>query len=157
MTRLRTGDKLAALYGAALLVAMTVLRWFSPSGNGDNAWASFAVTDVLLALAGVGGILIALLTATRGTPAVPLVATVVTTVLAWLAVVILLYRIVNEPGPDDIVGVGAGAWAGWLLTLALALSAYWALRDERTPGLEPPTPEPEKMPAPGRAGPAAQS
>jgi hypothetical protein len=156
MKRLRTGDILCAVYGAALLTVMTVLDWFSPSGNGDNAWMSFAVTDVLLALAAVGGILVALTTAARGTPAVPLVFTVVTTVLAWLAVLVLLYRIVNEPGPDDIVGVGAGAWAGWLLTLALALSAYWALRDERTPGLDP-APEPERMPAPGRGTAAPQS
>ena len=156
MKRLRTGDVLSGAYGLALLIVMTVLDWYSPSGNGDNAWASFAVTDFTLALAAVGGILIALTTAARGTPAVPLVFTVVTTVLAWLGVLILLYRNLNEPGPDDIVGVGAGAWAGWLLTLALALSAYWALRDERTPGLDP-APEPERMPSPGRAAAADQS
>ena len=156
MKRLRTGDILSGAYGLALLIVMTVLDWYSPSGNGDNAWMSFAVTDVLLALAAAGGILVALTTAGRGTPAIPLAVTVVTTVLAWLAVPILLYRIANEPGPDDIVGVGAGAWAGWLLTLALALSAYWALRDERTPGLDP-APEPEKMPAPGTGSTAAQA
>ena len=149
LARLRTADKLTALYGVVLLVVMSVFDWYTPSGEGQNAWGAFAVTDVTLAVTAIGAILVAVVTAIRPRPAWPVAVSVVTATVAFFALLILLYRIFNEPGPDDRVGVAAGAWIGWLVLAALFVAVTWALRDERTPGLEP-APPTQVMPAPGR-------
>ena len=150
LRHLRPADAVAAGLGIALLAVMTFSDWFETAGTGENAWETFVVTDFTLALSGAGAVALAVLTAVRSTPAWALVATVVTVVLAWIGALILAYRLLNQPGANDVVEVAAGAYAGLVLLTALALTAARALKDERTPGLEP-QPEPELMPAPVRA------
>jgi hypothetical protein len=122
---------------------------------GLTAWEAFGLTDIVLALAALAAIALAVVTALRRSPALPVVASVVTSTLGIVATVLLLYRILNQPGPNAFVEVKLGAFIGFLCTLALAAGAWRSLRDEEWPAapIEPdvhpaPPPEGTRDPAP---------
>jgi hypothetical protein len=86
---------------------------------------------------------------------VPVAASVVTSTLGIVATVLLLYRILNQPGPNAFVEVKLGAFLGFLCTLALASGAWRSMRDEEwaaapveTDVHPPPPPEGARDPAP---------
>ena len=76
--------------------------------------------------------------ATRESPALPVLFSVLTIVAGVLAALLILYRIVNQPGPNDVVEVQAGAWlglsvaAGWSSTATAAAASHCAI--EAMPG-----------------------
>jgi hypothetical protein len=133
---LKAGDWLAGLGGVALLVSL-FLPWYRVAGGeGDlSGWEAFSVIDVLLALAGLTGIGLAVLTAVRRTPAVPVAFGVVGGPIGLLAALIVLIRIVDPPGPNDLLGPGPGAWLSLAGALAVASGAWVSLRDERNRGV----------------------
>jgi hypothetical protein len=148
MRRLRVGEWLAALAGVGLIASLS-LDWYGVRGREAalSGWAAFDVIDVLLAL--VAGVAIALAVAqvARDRPALPVGAAVVTVTFGLLAILLVLYRIVNEPGPDEFVELRAGAYVGLLAAAAIVAGGWLSLADEHVPGL-PPGPEPELRPAP---------
>ena len=160
LSRLRPGELIAAAGGVALLAAM-FLKWYELSGGGVvrsiglTAWEAFSVTDLVLALAALAAIALAAVTAARRSPALPVAASVVTSTLGIVATVLLLYRILDQPGPNAFVEVKLGAFAGFLCTLALAAGAWRSIRDEAwapspmEPDVHPPPPpEGAREPAP---------
>ena len=148
MRRLRAGEWLAALGGVSLIVTLT-LDWYGARGReaGVSGFAAFDVIDVLLVLAAGTGIALAVVQATRERPALPVAAAVLTATIGMLATLLVGYRIVNEPGPDEFLVVRAGAYLGLLAVAAMTAGGWLALGTERVPGL-PPGPEPELRPAP---------
>jgi len=155
LSRLRPGELLAAAGGVALLGVM-FLEWYELQGAGGirsiglTAWQAFGLLDVILAIAAIAAIALAAVTAARRSPAVPVAAGVVTSTLGIVATVLLLYRIVNQPGPNAFVEVKLGAFLGFLCTLALAAGAWSSMRDERW---APAPVEPDVHPAPPAEGP----
>ena len=152
MRRVRPGEIVAGVAGLALLVVL-FLDWYSVAGRaaGLSAWDAFTVVDVLLALLALLGIaLLVSQVAGRG-PALPVALEVITTTLALAATLLVLYRIANQPGANDGVGVAVGAWLGAACCVALFLGAWLALRDERARPADPPPPEPERRPTPARS------
>ena len=149
---LRTGDILAGAAGALLLVS-TFLPWFSVEDRDDGltAWAAFSVVDLLVALVALLGIALALSQVVGRGPTLPVAISVVTTTLALACALLVLYRILNQPGPNDAVDVAIGAWLGAACCLALLLGAWLALSDERARPADPPPPEPERRPTPARS------
>jgi hypothetical protein len=135
LSRLRPGELIAAAGGIALLVVM-FLDWYALQGVegirsiGLNAWQAFDVTDLVLALAALAAIGLALITAARRSPALPVAASVVTSTLGIVAVLLTLYRILNQPGPNDFVEAKFGAFLGFLCVLAIAAGAWRSMRDE---------------------------
>ena len=133
LSRLRQGDLVAGIGGVALLVVM-FLDWYAAGGSarfqgqdidislGFNAWQAFSITDLILALTALSGIALAVLTASRRSPALPVAASVITTTAGLLATLLVLYRILNQPGPNDFVEVKFGAFLGFLSVLAVAAS-----------------------------------
>ena len=153
MSRLRHGELIAGAAGVVLLVVM-YLDWYAVVGFGEvsaNAWQAFSVTDLILALTAIAGIAMAVLTASRRSPALPVAASVVTTALGALATLLVLYRILNQPGPNDFVEVKLGAFLGSLSVLAIAVGGFRSLRDEEGEGAPMPT---DVRPTPAREGPA---
>jgi hypothetical protein len=59
----------------------------------------------------------------------------------------VLYRLINQPGPNEFIDVRWGAWLGLASTLAIAAGGWRSLATERVRGL-PPGPEPELRPPP---------
>ena len=152
LSRLRPGEMIAGAGGVALLVVM-FLEWFALVGFGEvaaNAWQAFSVTDLILALTALAAIGLAVLTASRRSPALPVAASVITTSLGALATLLVLYRILNQPGPNDFVEVRFGAYLGLLSVLAIAAGGFLSLRDEEGEGAPMPT---DVRPTPAPEGP----
>jgi hypothetical protein len=146
--RLRLGEWLAALAGVGL-VASLALEWYGVRAReaAISGFAAFEVVDVLLVLVAATGVALAVAQATRDRPALPVALAVITVTAGLLGILLVLYRILNEPGPDEFVDVRLGAYLGLLATLALTAGGWLSLADEHVPGL-PPGPEPELRPAP---------
>jgi hypothetical protein len=120
MQRLRLGEVVAAAGGVALLGLM-----WAPWYKGTNAWGAFAVIDVVLAVAALLGIATAVLQATRSSPAWPVFVDVTGTVVAFVAVVLVVIRLLDAPGPR-----AWGVFAGFVSCLAVLVGAWLAIRTE---------------------------
>jgi hypothetical protein len=162
MGRLRDGDLIAGAGAVALLAAM-FLHWYGAagidvppgatgyaplSGAEATAWQAFDVLDVILALLALVPLALVVMQMTRRSPAVPVALSVLTWVAGMLAALLILYRIVNQPGPNDLVDVQAGAWLGLLAALVIAGGGWRSTRVERIPGAAQPPIEDLPAPAP---------
>lgn len=146
-SRISFGEMVAAASGLALLLFM-FFPWYgfggksvevpgsgtiSTPGADVNAWQAFSFIDLLLFLAGVLAIALA---AARAADAMPsgLPAPPATIVLAAgaLAVLLVLYRILNVPGPE-IEGFENGRKIGIFLALlasgGIAFGGYTAMNE----------------------------
>jgi hypothetical protein len=160
LNRLRQGEVIAALGGVALLIVM-FLDWYGADGNatfqgqdirislGFNAWQAFNVTDLILALTAVTAIGLAVITASRRSPALPVAASVITAALGALATLLVFYRILNQPGPNQFFEVKLGAFLGFLSVLAVAVGGCLSMRDEQWEDAPVPT---DVRPTPPREG-----
>jgi hypothetical protein len=145
--RLRSGEALAAAGALALLVVM-FLGWYSTDGATKTAWEAFAVTDLLLALVAVLALALAVTTVTQRSPAIPVALGVITLATTVIVGLVLVYRIVNEPGPDDLVEVRIGAWLGLLALGLIGAGAWLALEDDGPRPGDPLVVDVERRPAP---------
>jgi hypothetical protein len=147
---LKPGDWLAGLGGLALLVSL-FLPWYSVAGVDRDltGWQSFAVIDVLLALAALVGIALAVTTAVRRTPAVPVALGVLGGPVGALAALLVLIRLLDPPGPNELLDLGPGAWLALAGALAVAAGAWWSLGDERNRGVPAVPVEPRPAPPAG--------
>ena len=145
--RLRFGDWIMGVGGLAVLIVM-FFDWYKPTlgdavvtfGTEDlqpNAWEAFAVTDLILALAALMGIVAFVLTVSQPTAAVPLALASLTTIVALIALLLVVLRVV---WPPDVVsndefdtGRMTGAWLGLVATSVLAAGCLASIRDERQP------------------------
>jgi carbon starvation protein CstA len=161
MRRVRAGDIVVGLAGVLLLASM-FLDWYSMPPElvfgaldrimaGVTAWEAFSFMDLLLALVALLGIALALSNVLGRGPALPVALAVITTTLALASSLLLLYRIVNQPGPNQLVEVSAGAWVGLLACVGVFLGAWRSLGDERARPVDPAPPEPERRPTPARS------
>jgi drug/metabolite transporter (DMT)-like permease len=104
------------------------------------------VLDVMLALLALVPLALVVLQATLDSPALPVAFSVFTTLAGALAVLLILYRIVDQPGPNDAVDVEAAAWLGLAAAAIVAGGGARSLRVEAMPGV--PLPPVEDLPAP---------
>jgi hypothetical protein len=161
MGRLRDGEWIAGAGGVALLAAM-FLHWygldlgpvqdavadFVDVGAEATAWQAFDVLDIVLALLALVPFGLVLTQATRRSPSVPVAFSVLTALAGALAALLILYRIVNQPGPNDVVEVQAGAWLGLVASLVIAGGGWRSMRVEPMPGAPLPPVEDLPLPAP---------
>jgi hypothetical protein len=159
MGRLRDGEWIAGAGGVALLAAM-FLHWYGldipplPDGALEvfigtpeaTAWQAFGVLDVVLALLALVPLGLVITQATRSSPSIPVAFSVFTMLAGGLAALLILYRIVNQPGPNDLVEVQAGAWLGFVAAGLIAAGGWRSMRVEPIPGA--PVPPVEDLPAP---------
>jgi hypothetical protein len=152
LTRLRSGEIVAGLGAAALLVSL-FLAWFggepttyAPAGALPSDFADLRVSGwaalgwlALVPLVATGALAIALVVTTvfGRTPAVPLAIGVVIVPWALLATLAILVRLIAQPG----LGVGVGdiyvqvrwpAYMGLAGVVVVLLGAWRAIGDERT-------------------------
>lgn len=138
-SRLRAGE-LVAGSGAVILAVSLLLPWYDVAAPGAHesglravGWPALIVL-VLAVLAGVG---VVVTTLTEVTPARPLAVAVVAVPLGLLAVLVVIFRLVAEPGlgvgaSDGEVAVEWPAFAGLVGSVAIVAGAWIAIADERT-------------------------
>jgi len=149
MRRLREGDWLAGAGGIALLILLFA-DWYAASASGAtrSAWQAFSVLDVVLALLALVPLALVVLQATRDSPALPVAFSVFAMLAGALATLLILYRIVDQPGPNDTLEVDVGAWVGLAAAAIIAAGGARSLRVEAMPGAPPPPVEDLPAPAP---------
>ena len=143
--RVRFGDWVMAVGGFAVLLVMLV-DWYSipeltlanqsVGSVGFNAWESFAVNDVILALAATMALVTFFLTASQPTAAVPLALASLTTLVSVLSFVLVVIRLIWPPDVTDGVFDAereAGAWLGLVAVSVLLAGCLASIRDERLP------------------------
>src|SRR4051794_28459513 len=115
--------------GVALIIVM-LLPWYGVDFGvaGINAsvtasaWKVFSYTDILLFLAGVAAIASFVLVG-QNHPQAPNVIKAATG-LGALCTLLVLYRIVNQPGPNDVIKVKVGAFLGLIAIVGLTFGAF---------------------------------
>jgi hypothetical protein len=139
VNRLSRGEQIAGAAAVLLFIDM-FLHWYSANVSDSisrlaaragvstsvSAWEAFSYTDLLLlvtilvALAMVG--MRAMGTSANLPVSLPLVAAV----LGALMTLLVLYRILNQPGPNDFINVEYGAFIGLILIAALTYGSIEA-------------------------------
>jgi hypothetical protein len=146
LRRLRHGEWIAGVSGAAVLVAL-FLDWYSaPDGATANAWESFTVTDVLLAIAGLFGIALAVGAATQRSPAVPQATGALAVPVAVVAAVSVVIQALSLPKGADAREVGL--YLGIAATLGVLVGAWRSIGDQSFPRGVAPKVEVTPLPAP---------
>jgi hypothetical protein len=163
VSRLRAGELLAGA-GAVGLLLVLCLNWFSldrPPGLHligtlhTTGWTSLGwLLVAMLTIVAFGGLSIAYMTLRRTSPAWPVGAAVLTVAVGGLTFLILLVRVLTQPGlgaglPNAMVLVEVPAYVGLLFTALIPLGAWLALRDERLHAPESAYTPPPARPVPG--------
>ena len=122
-TRVKAPELLAGLCGLALLVDL-FLPWF----GGADAWETFTIVDLLLAVVGAGAVALPVIYATNSKPDAPISATAITVLGGGVATALVLFRLLDPVGEG---GREVGLYLG-LLALAGLTAAGWRAMAERT-------------------------
>jgi hypothetical protein len=186
LSKLRAGELLAGVAGIALLIVM-FLPWYGLAGLSEpfggalarqagisttaNAWRAFDLIDILLFLTVVAAVGSAVIAATQQSVALPVAASVIVTALGVLVALLVLYRLVNEPGSDQFIDLRLGAYLGFVLCALVALGGFLSMQEEGTsfgqaadrlqgggaapPPPASPQPPPQTPPAAGQPPPQA--
>ncbi len=185
LSRVRTSEWLSGLAGLLMLVTMFGFDWYEIGGaagpaidalgsaginaeTGIKAWESQGFTgtiaNLVILAAALSGIGLAVLAATSRTVALPVAASALTAQLGGAAVVMVILRIIFQPGPNEFVDIEPGILVE-LAAAALVTYGGWRSMEEemgpyapsaapaadptRSPDLSPlAQPPPEEEPAP---------
>jgi hypothetical protein len=139
LRRLRLGEWLALAGGIALIVSL-FLPWYEGPTEPLTGYEALTIVDIALTLVALLAISLGVLQATQDTPAKPVAAGVLSVVFGALAVLIVLFRLIDAPA--DGLEVRPGAWLGLVAALAITVGGWRSLAAEYVRGL-PPDLEPE--------------
>jgi hypothetical protein len=147
--------------GIALLIIM-FFSWYGIGGEASdvagsfgidttaNAWQSFDFTDILMFLTAIIAIAGAAAAATGNQ--LPFPAATATFGAGAAVALLVLYRIVNQPGPNNVIDVKFGAYLGLLALIAIAYGGMRQQSDAPVAAASaPPPPPPPPPPAPPAA------
>lgn len=130
MSRVRAGDVIAGVAGAALLAAL-FMPWYRDAGADQSAFQSLSVILILLIVTALLGFAILVLTVFQRSQALPVAAEQWAMAIGLPTAILVLYRVLNAPGDDAVVDVRWGAWLGLALVSAVMAGAVVSLRAER--------------------------
>ena len=150
-SKLRTGEWIAAVGGIVVLFAMFFFDWYEISGfgglveqfgdavgvdTGIKAWdgQGFLGTIANLVILGsaISAITLAVLTATSRTPALPVAASAITAGLGIGAVIMLLGRMVFQPGPNEVVDLRFGILLALIGAAVIVYGGWRSMQEEGT-------------------------
>jgi hypothetical protein len=146
--RLSTGEKLAAV-SALLLFVFMFFDWFGVEvsgvpgfggevgGAGGSAWDALDVIPIFLMLAIVAAIGVAIIRLTDADLELPISLNAIVAALGGLAVLLILYRIIDQPGGGgDFSGVEVdvtlkvGIFLAFAAAVGIAYGGYRAMQEE---------------------------
>ena len=155
LDRLRGGDLLAGAGGVLLGVALFA-PWFGKvnpfcepfpgysCGRNYDALQAFGFTDLVLVLTAVSGVAVAVFAARSDKTDFQVTSASLTVVLAFLATVLVLYRVLEPVGKLD---TRFGLYLGLAACLAVTYGAWRAIRN----------PNPSRAALPSRRRPASRT
>lgn len=139
--RLNNGEKLAGVAATVLFVALFSpwYGWVDYDG-GFTAWQAFTWIDLLLFLTVVGGLGLAVLAGTERELALPVNEGLMVATVGAIALLLVLYRLVDPPGFAGELGVTAlypdgfpsvqlkyGAWLGFVSLGGVAIGGMLSM------------------------------
>jgi hypothetical protein len=145
--KLSTGEKIAAV-SAILLFVFMFFDWFGVevsgvpgfsgdvAGTGGSAWDALDVIPIFLMLAIVAAIGVAVIRLTDADLEPPVSLNAIVAALGGLAVLLILYRILDQPGGGEFGGVEVdttlklGIFLSLLAAAGIAYGGYSAMREE---------------------------
>lgn len=145
--KLSTGEKISAV-SAILLFVFMFFDWFgakvsgvpgfsgSVEGGGGSAWDALDVIPLFLMLAIVVALAVAVIRLTDADIEPPVSMNAIVAGLGGLAVLLILYRIVDPPGGESLAGVSVditlkfGIFLGLIAAAGIAYGGYSAMREE---------------------------
>jgi hypothetical protein len=147
--KLRRGELIAAVGGVLLLIALFLVDWYSagasvtlPLGttvkvNGNfGAWDGEGffgfLANLIILAAALSAIALAVLTATSRTVALPVAASAITAALGIAAVVMVLLRMLFQPGPNDLIDLKFGILLALIASALVAYGGWDSMKEEGT-------------------------
>lgn len=142
-SRLRTGELIAGVAGAALIIIMFLNWWGAPeitvetplgevtSGGGAsaNAWEAADFMDIIWFLTGAVAVALAVSAAMARTVSLPVAASAITAGLGILSTVLIIYRLIDPPFDADRE---YGAFLGLIAAAAIAYGGWRSMQEEGT-------------------------
>jgi hypothetical protein len=178
VNRLSRGEQIAGV-AAVLLIIDMFLNWYSANltsalqaqadrfgiDTNADAWQVFSTTDILIFITAVAALVMVGMRVMGRSASLPVSLPLVVALLGAFTTLVVLWRIINQPGENEFVNVEYGAYLGLLLLIALTYGAVQAgggvdtMRAEAeslgdpappppAPDPAPPTPTPDPSPAP---------
>ncbi len=143
LSKLRTGELVAAVGGLVLLFSLLFLNWYGgfPVGgfaeSGElGAWDDQGffgtIANLIILAAALVAIGLAVITATSRTVALPMASSAITAGFGIAAVVLILGRMLMQPGPNGSVDLKFGIYLALVGAAAIAWGGWRAMRDEGT-------------------------
>jgi hypothetical protein len=127
VNRLSRGEQIAG--GAAVLLFIDMfLNWYSEAqGPGTaSAWEIFSTTDLLIFLTVLVALAMVGVRVMGRTLDLPVSLPLVVAALGGLTTLVVLWRMVNQPGENEFINVDYGAYIGLVLVAALTYGAIQA-------------------------------
>ena len=156
VNKLSPGQRIATVAGALLFIDMW-MSWYSLNVPGGGiakgfaalggidttatAWQVFSTTDLLIALTALVAVAGGVMAATGTKLDLPVSWATITAGLGAVITLLVLYRILNQPGPNKYINVEWGAYVGLILIATVAYGGYRAMGEE-TAAPAPPTAPP---------------
>ncbi|MDX6642428.1 MAG: hypothetical protein QOD76_390 [Solirubrobacteraceae bacterium] len=177
LARLRLGEVTAGVAGLVLLFDLFVLKWyeFTPASSGSglndatgvsikslpgagvahNGWNSLTVLRWIILLTIIVALGLAVITLTQRSTALPVSASVLATGMGVFTALLILYRIINQPGPNDLASVKLGAWLGLFAAVGVGCGGFQAMREEASGATSDGSLPAERRPVPDPSGSSA--
>ena len=140
---LRAGE-LLALSGAICLGVSLFEPWYHGIVGKLNLWDTFGPAAMLLLVALAGALTMVAGALTERSTALPVSSAVWCVLLGWVGVVAAIVRLLDTPEHANRLSIGP--WLALAGTIAIAVGAWEALRDERQSLYGPVEPEPRARP-----------
>ena len=141
LSRLRSGEIAAAIGGIVLLLALLAFNWYDYGSllfghRGGGAWDSAGFFGVIANLIMLAAALIAiglpLLTATSRSLALPVATSAVTAAFGIAAVVMVLARMLMQPGPNQQVDLDFGIFLALVGAILVAYGGWQSMQEDGT-------------------------
>ena len=139
VNRLSRGEQIAGV-AAVLLIIDMFLNWYSANLNSAlqaqadrfgidtnaDAWQVFSTTDILIFITAVSALVMVGMHVMGRSANLPVSLPLVVALLGAFTTLVVLWRIINQPGENEFVNVEYGAYLGLLLLIALTYGAVQA-------------------------------
>jgi hypothetical protein len=146
--KLKGGQLIAAVGGIVLLISLLFLNWYGVGGSVQTSFGSISVgadfgawdgqgfsgtiANLIILAAGIAAVGMAVLTATSRTVALPVAASAMTAGLGIGAVVMVVLRILFQPGPNGLVDLKFGIFLALAGALGVAYGGWQSMQEEGT-------------------------